>query len=284
MRTILKSTFTEFGQDDVLRLSAALAYYAVVSMGPLLVIMLAVVAGLAGLAFGNHSARALVHQSLQGMYGARAALTLDSIMAAQRAGGSLLGNIIGIVAPLVVLLFGAAGVFGQLQRSLNTIWEVKPHPGAGIWDFIKQRFLSLSTVLGLGFLLIISLAMSAALSVLTGTLDPFLPGGQLITHAFNFVVAFGVITLLFALIFKLLPGVKIPWGKVWIGAIVTALLFIAGKFVLEFYLGRQMASSYGTAASVFAVLLWIYYASVILLFGAEFTHVYAKQTGSLKPL
>ncbi len=280
MRTILKSTFTDFGEDNVLRLSAALAYYAIVSIGPLLVIVLAVVAGLAGLAFGNESARALVHQSLQGMYGARAALTLDSIIAAQRAGGSLLTTIIGIVAPLVVLLFGAAGVFGQLRLSLNTIWEVKPHPDAGIWAFIKQRFLSLSSVLGFGFLLLISLAMSAALAVLTGTLDPLLPGGQLIAHAFNFVVSFGVITLRFAFIFKFLPDVKIPWSKVWIGAIVTALLFTAGKFVLEFYLGRQMASSYGTAASFVAVLLWIYYASVILLFGAEFTHVYAKQTGS----
>ncbi len=279
MRAILKSTFIRFGQDDVLRLSAALAYYAMVSIGPLLAIVVASVAGLAGLAFGNEHVRQLIHQILQDMYGARAALTLDSMLAAQRAGGSLIASIIGFIVPLVVLLFGAAGVFGQLQLALNRIWEVKkPNRGAGTWAFIRQRFLSLATVLGLGFLLLISLALSAVLAVLTGTLDQLLPGAQLLAHAFNFVVSLGVVTLLFALIFKFLPEVKIRWSKVWFGAIVTALLFFFGKFLLEFYVGRQMAAAYGTAASVIAVLLWIYYASVILLLGAEFTHVYAKQT------
>ena len=146
---------------------------------------------------------------------------------------------------------------------------------------LRQRFLSLAMVLGVGFLLLVSLALSAALAVLTGAIDQHLPGGQLIAKAFDFIVSFGVITVLFALMFKYLPDVKIPWRKVWIGAIGTALLFTIGKFVIGLYLGRQgTTSSYGAAGSVIVVLMWIYYSSVILLFGAEFTQVYAKQTGA----
>lgn len=270
---IIKGTVTEFGEDNVLRLSAALAYYAIFSIGPLL----AIVVGVAGLAFGSDSVRHQIHDSLQGMLGENSAKTIDSMMAARSHSTSLLTTIIGIIA----LLFGAAGVFGQLQDSLNTIWEVKSKPGAGIWELLRKRFLSFSMVLGVGFLLLVSLALSAALAAFSGKLNQMIPMGDLVGHAVDFIVSFGVITALFAMIFKYLPDVKIPWRKVWIGAIVTALLFTLGKYLLGLYLGRQSTSSaYGAAGSVIVILMWVYYASVILFFGAEFTQVYARRTGA----
>jgi membrane protein len=270
---IAKGTVKEFGQDNVLRLSAAVAYYAIFSIGPLL----AIVVGLAGLAFGNDAVRHQINQTLQGMLGENSAKTVDSMMAARSHGTSLITTIIGIVA----LLFGAAGVFGQLQDSLNTIWEVKSKPGAGIWAFIRDRFLSFSMVLGVGFLLLVSLAVSTALAAFTAALNRVIPMGDLVGHIVDFAVSFGVITLLFAMIFKYLPDVRVPWSKVWVGAIGTALLFTLGKFLLGLYLGKQStASAYGAAGSVIVILMWVYYASVILLFGAEFTRVYARATGA----
>lgn len=270
---IIKGTATEFGEDNVLRLSAALAYYAIFSIGPLL----AIVVGLAGLAFGHDSVRQQIHHALQGMLGENSAKTVDSMMAARSHTGSLITTIVGIVA----LLFGAAGVFGQLQDSLNTIWEVKAKPHAGMWALVRNRFLSFSMVLGVGFLLLVSLALSTAIAALTGALNRMIPMGNVVGHIVDFVVSFGIITLLFAMIFKFLPDVKIPWRKVWVGAIGTAFLFTLGKFLLGLYLGKQStSSSYGAAGSVIVILMWIYYASVILFFGAEFTQVYAKATGA----
>lgn len=269
---VLKSTATEFGEDKVLRLSAALAYYAIFSIGPLL----AIVVGVAGLALGKEGVREHVHQALQGMLGEGSAKTIDSMMAARSQGTSLITTIIGVVA----LLFGAAGVFGQLQDSLNTIWEVKAKPKAGIGALIRNRFLSFSMVLGVGFLLLISLALSTAVAAFTGQLNQWIPMGNLIGHLVDFIVSFGVVTLLFAMIFKFLPDVKIPWSKVWVGAMGTAVLFSLGKLLLGLYLGRASTSSaYGAAGSVIVILMWIYYASVILLFGAELTQVYTRQAG-----
>ena len=273
MVSLGKGTVSEFGEDNVLRLSAALAYYAIFSIGPLL----AIVVGVAGLAFGNDSVREQIHHSLKGMLGENSAKTIDSMMAARSHATSLITTIIGIVA----LLFGAAGVFGQLQDSLNTIWEVKAKPGAGIWDLVRKRFLSFSMVLGVGFLLLVSLALSTALAAFTQTLNQKIPMGNVLGHAVDFVVSFAVITALFAMIFKFMPDVKIPWSKVWVGAIGTALLFTLGKSLLGLYLGKQSTSSaYGAAGSVIVILMWVYYASVILFFGAEFTQVYARQTGA----
>jgi membrane protein len=270
---IVKGTVSEFGEANVLRLSAALAYYAIFSIGPLL----AIGVGLAGLAFGNDQVRQQIHHSLQGMLGENSAKTIDSMMAARSHSTSLVTTIIGIVA----LLFGAAGVFGQLQDSLNTIWEVKAKPGAGIGELLRKRFLSFSMVLGVGFLLLVSLALSTGLAAFADMLNQRIPMGDVVAHAVDFIVSFGVITALFAMIFKYLPDVKIPWSKVWIGAIATALLFTLGKYLLGLYLGRQSTSSaYGAAGSVIVILMWVYYASVILFAGAEFTQVYAKATGA----
>jgi len=270
--SILKQTFSEFSEDNVLRLSAALAYYSIFSIGPLL----AIIVGLAGLAFGSESVRHQIEQQLQGMLGERSAKTVESMMSAQKQGTSLITTIVGVV----VLLFGAAGVFGQLQDSLNTIWEVKPKPGAGIWNTLRNRFLSFSMVLGVGFLLLVSMALSTALSALTSHFGP--SGAGWLAHGLDFVVSFAVVTLLFAMIFKYLPDVHVPWSKVWVGAIGTTVLFSIGKILLGLYLGRQSTSSaYGAAGSVILILLWVYYASVILFLGAEFTQVYAKRSGAI---
>jgi membrane protein len=266
-----KCTVTEFGEDNVLRLSAALAYYAMFSIGPLLVIAV----GLAGFAFGHQAVRSEIEGQLRAMLGENSAKMVESMMSAQKQGGGLITTIIGLVA----LLFGAAGVFGQLQDALNTIWGVKSKPGKGLLGLIRARFLSLSMVLGIGFLLLVSMAVSTALSALTKSMGSGLP--QVLAHALNIVVSLGVVTLLFAMIFKYLPDIKVPLRKVWVGAILTALLFTAGKELLALYLGRaSTASAYGAAGSVIIILMWVYYASVILFFGAEFTQVYAKQTGT----
>src|SRR5436305_826607 len=227
---ILKATFSEFGEDNVLRLSAALAYYAMFSIGPLLVIAV----GVAGLVFGHEAVWQQIQQQLQSMLGQNSAKMLDSMMSAQKqaTGHISITMIIGIVA----LLAGAAGVFGQLQDSLNTIWKVKSKPGAGIWGFIRARFLSLTMVLGIGFLLLVSMALTTFLSAATSSAGSQLPIPEAVAHILNFVVSFAVISVLFAMIFKYLPDVKIPFRKVWVGAIGTALLFTAGKYVLALYL------------------------------------------------
>jgi len=270
---VLKGAFAEFSEDNVLRLSAALSYYSIFSIGPLLVI----VVGLAGIAFGHEHVRHQIEGQLQSMLGPNSARTIESMMSAQKYGSSLITTIIGIAA----LLIGAGGVFGQLQDALNTIWEVKAKPGTGIWRFIRNRFLSFTIVLGTGFLLLVSMTLTTFLTAVAGTIGEMLPFSEVLIHLLNFIVSFGVVTLLFAMIFKYLPDVKIPFRKVWVGAIGTALLFTIGKYLLSLYLGRASTSSpYGAAGSVIIILMWVYCASVILFFGAEFTQVYAKQTGT----
>jgi membrane protein len=182
---------------------------------------------------------------------------------------------------VAALLIGAGGVFGQLQDALNTIWEVKAKPGTGIWGFVRNRFLSFTMVLGIGFLLLVSMALTTFLTAVSSSLGSRLPISEALLHILNFVVSFGIIALLFAMIFKYLPDVKVPLRKVWVGAIGTALLFTIGKYALALYLGRaSTSSSFGAAGSVIIILMWVYYASLILFFGAEFTQVYAKLTGA----
>jgi membrane protein len=179
------------------------------------------------------------------------------------------------------LLFGAGGVLGALQDSLNTIWEVKPKPGIGISGLIRTRFLSLSMVFGTGFLLLVSMALTTFLSAAASSIGGKLDVSEVFIHIVNFVVSFAVITVLFAMIFKYLPDVRLPFRKVWVGAILTSFLFTLGKYGLAMYLGRaSTTSSYGAAGSVIIILMWVYYASLILFLGAEFTQVYAKQTGT----
>lgn len=272
---LVKDTFSEWSEDKVPRLAAALAYYTAFALAPLLLIAIAV----AGLVFGREAATNQIGQQLAGLLGPSAAESVNTMVAAAGAnqGGGLLASIIGVVT----LLFAASGVFGELQDSLNTIWEVQPRPDQGLMATIKQRFFSFAMVLGVGFLLLVSLVLSAALGALGGIVPSDQANQSLIWKAINFVVSFGVTTLLFALIYKVLPDVKIQWRDVWIGALVTALLFTLGKAAIGWYLGRPgTTSTYGAAGSFVALLLWVYYSAQILFFGAEFTQVYAKTYGS----
>jgi membrane protein len=198
------------------------------------------------------------------------------MMTARTSGTTLITTIVGIAA----LLAGAAGVFGQLQDALNTIWGVKAKPGKGIWGLIRARFLSLAMVLGTGFLLLVSMVLTTFLAAVSDSLGSRLPVSTAVIQILNFVVSFGMIALLFALIFKYLPDIKIPFRSVWTGAIGTAFLFTAGKHVLAWYLGRESTTSaYGAAGAVIVILLWVYYASVILFLGAEFTRAYTRERG-----
>jgi len=182
---------------------------------------------------------------------------------------------------LVTLLFGASGVFGQLQTSLNAVWGVEPKPGRGVMGMIKDRVLSFGFILVIGFLLLVSLALTTVLAVAGKWFGGILPFGEAFAHGIEFIVSFGVVTVLFAMIFKYLPDAKVAWRDVWIGAALTALLFTIGKFVLGLYLGKSsVGSSFGAAGSLIVLLLWVYYSSQILFFGAEFTQVYANRFGS----
>ena len=182
---------------------------------------------------------------------------------------------------IVVLLFGASGVFGELQSALNTVWEVAPKPGRGIWGVVKDRFFSFTLVVGVAFLLLVSLIVSTGLTWVGQVFEGALPGGALVWQVLNFVFSLAVVTGLFALMFKTLPDVHIAWRDVWVGAAVTAALFTLGKFGLGIYLGSAgVSSAYGAAGSIVALVIWVYYSSQVLLIGAEFTEVYASRYGS----
>jgi membrane protein len=217
-------------------------------------------------------------EELTATAGPDVARAVQSILAhAQGFGSGVLATVVGVVA----LLFGASGVFGQLQDALNTIWGVEPKPGRGIWGLIHDRFLSLTMVLGTAFLLLVSLVISTALKALGGLVAPAPGFAAVLWDIVNVVVSFGIITLLFALIYKVLPDATIGWRDVWIGAALTALLFTVGKYLLGLYLARgSVTSGYGAAGSLVLILLWVYYSSQILLFGAAFTRVYADRYGS----
>ena len=260
-------------EDNALRLSAALAYYSIFSIAPLLVLAV----GLAGWLLGDKAVSGNLSRELQGLVGYQAAQAMQSMIAsASKPSQSFTATIVG----LATLLIGASGGFGQLKDALNTIWEVRPKPGLGIRAFVRERLLTFGMVLVIGFLLLVSLLLSSFLAALSNWMKAFLHLPDWLGGA-GMIVSFAIVTLLFALIFKVLPDVKIAWKHVWIGAATTAIFFELGKFGLAFYLGRESTtSSFGSAGSVVLLLLWVYYASCILLFGAEFTKVYAEAQGA----
>jgi membrane protein len=271
---LLKETFSEWSQDKAERLAAALAYYTVFSLAPLLVIVIAI----AGSVFGEEAARGQIVAQIQGLVGSQGAQFIQT--AIQNASKPKAGTIASIIS-VVVLLFGASWVFGGLQDALNTIWEVQPKPGRGVIAIIRSRFLSFTMVLVIGFLLLVSLVISAALTAVINFVGNALPGLHSGWQLVNFILSFVVIMLLFALIYKVLPDVKITWKDVWIGAAMTSLLFTIGKLLLGLYLGNgSFGSSYGAAGSLVIILAWVYYSAQILFFGAEFTKVYARRYGS----
>lgn len=271
---VLKETYNEWSEDKATRLAAALAYYTAFSIAPLLLICIAV----AGLVFGREAAQGQVYAQLQGLLGPDAAETIqESIANSQDTGASTLSAIIGIV----MLVWSASNVFSQLQDALNTIWEVAPDPNAGWLATIKRRFMSMTMVLGIGFLLLVSLVLSAGVSAVGNLLSGFLPGGELVWQAVNFVLGFAVVALLFAAIYKVLPDAEVEWSDVWVGAVVTSFLFTVGRILIGLYLGHaSIGSTFGAAGSLLVFLVWVYYSAQILFFGAEFTQVYAQRYGS----
>ena len=271
---LFKDTFTNWNKDHAPRLGAALAYYTVFSLGPILIIVIAI----AGLVFGERAAQGQLVGQIQGLVGEQgAAFIQTAIESASQPRSSLIATLIGIVT----LLLGALGVFAQLQDALNAIWGVTPKPNRGWRGLVGDRLLSFSMIIVVGFLLMVSLVISAALAAFFKYVGGFVPMTAMVAEGVNFFVSFAVITLLFALIFKYLPDAQIAWSNVWIGAAITALLFAIGKFVLGFYLGNSaIGSAYGAAGSILVVLVWIYYSAQILFFGAEFTKAYANRYGA----
>lgn len=272
--SLLKAAAKEWSEDKASRHAAALSYYALFSIAPLLIIALAV----AGAVFGEEAARGRLTDELGGMLGNEGAQAVQTMIEnASKPMEGILSAALGVAA----LLFGASGAFAQLQDSLDTIWEVRPKPGQGILAMVRKRFLSFGMVLVIAFLLLVSLVVSAGLSALGAWLDGMLPGQEFLMRAVDLAASFAVAAGLFAAIFRFLPDAKIAWGDVWTGAAVTALLFTLGRYLIGLYLGRgAVGSAFGAAGSLVVVLLWVYYSSQILLFGAEFTQVYSARFGS----
>ena len=271
---LLIESFKEWQADNASRLAAALAYYTVFSLSPLLIMAIAI----AGALFGEDAAKGEIVGQIEGLVGAEGATVIET--AIRNANQPDISSVASLIS-VGVLLFGASGVFAQLQEALNTVWNVKAKPDQGVMNFVRKRVLSFSAVLGIGFLLLVSLILSAVLSALSKYMGHLIPGADFLWQIVNQVVSFGIITSLFALMYKFLPDVKIKWDDVWIGASITAFLFSIGKFALGLYLGRgSFGSTYGAAGSLIVILAWVYYSAQILFFGAEFTQVYSRKYGS----
>lgn len=272
--SLFKEAASEFFEDNAMRLSAALAYYAVFSLAPLLVILISI----AGLFFGEDAARGQVAAQLQGLAGDRAAEAIQSLVqSADHKAASLFATLIG----LATLLFGASGVFGELKDSLNHIWGVSVRPGRTLRTLVRDRFLSFTMVLGIGFLLLISLVISTLITAVGTYMQALLPLPEVMWRTIDVLISLSVVSTLFGMIFKILPNVEIRWRDVVMGALVTGLLFTIGKILIGLYLGTSgIGSTYGAAGSAIVILLWVYFSAAILFFGAEFTKVYARRYGS----
>lgn len=273
MWKLLQTTVLSFIEDEALSRGAAIAFYTVTSIAPILLIVVAI----AGLVFGRAAAQGAITAQLGGLMGRQTADVLQSAVAnsANTSAGTL-ATILGIVAVIVT----ASGVFSEMQSALNAIWKATPK-GTTVSRLIKARAVSLGLVASLGFLLIVSLAVSAAITALGDYLNGFLPFGKLIASAMNTVISIALLSALFAAIYKILPDTPIAWGDVLVGAVATAVLFTAGKSLIGWYIGSSaVASTYGAAGALIVLLLWVYYSAQIFLVGAEFTKAYAGRRGS----
>lgn len=278
--SLTKETFQDWLKDEPFDLSAMVAYYAIFSLPALLII----ITSIASAVLGKEAVDGKISGEIGNMIGPDAASGIQEMIANAHTGGnSVMATIIGVVT----LLFGSTGVFIALQKSLNRVWEITPDPKKGGFKaLLMDRATSFGIILAIGFLLLISLVLTAMLTALSDWIQARFPDILvIILHIINFVLSFGVITVMFAVLFKYLPDVKIEWRSVWIGAAVTAFLFVLGKFGIGFYFGKaNPGDTYGAAGSVILILLWVSYSCLIMFFGAEFTQVYARHQGySIEP-
>ncbi len=269
-RAVLVETLKNWNEHDASTQSAALAFYTIFSLAPVLVVVIAV----AGLLFGADAVRGQIDREFQGVMGRDTAVFIQGVLQSAARHGSGLAAVLGTAT----LLVGASAVFVQLQQSLNVIWAVAPRPGAALTTLLRKRLLSFALVVGLGFLLVVSLVLSAALTAFGNFLEAHLNLPINLLTVANGLISFIVVTLLFAMIYRILPDVHLSWREVWMGGAVTALLFAVGKALIGLYLGHtSTASSYGAAGSLVVVLLWVYYSSLVFLLGAEFTRVHSRR-------
>ena len=273
MWALVRATFGDWYEDRAPRMGAALAYYTIFALTPGLVIVMA----LAGFFLGPGAESQIIEQ-FRGLIGAEGAKAIEATMRSARAATPGTVELALVIATLIV---GLWGVFGELQDGLNTIWGVTPKPGRRLREIVRDRFWSFAMVVGTGFLLLVSLVMSAWLAAMGTYVSYLLPAPALALEAANSLISLAVITGAFALIFKLLPDVRVAWRDVWLGAAVTSLLFTGGKFLIGLYIGKSaVASAYGAAGSLVVIVVWVYYSAQILLFGAEFTKVWTRRRGS----
>lgn len=274
---VVRDTITQFIDERGPRMAAALAFYTLFSLAPVLIIAVAV----AGIFFGREIAEARIVNEVETLVGINGAHVVEALIESVREPSS---SVPAAIIAVIALLFGASGVFGELQDALNTVWNVTPKPGRAIVTILKRRFLSFAMVFGTGFLLLVSLVISAALSALAEWGGRAAPGFLPALRILDVLVSFGVITVLFALTFRLVPDVRLPWRHIWPGAAVTSALFVMGKFALGFYLGnRAPGSTYAAVGSLLVLLLWVYYSSQILLLGAELTQVWSSRRRTPRP-
>lgn len=273
--SLLKQAFTGFSNDKVLKLSASLAYYTVFSLGPMIIVVIF----FADIFWGRDAVEGTIYGQIKNFVGADAALQLQQII--KNAAINKDGYITAIIG-FISLLFGATGIFAEIQDSINGIWGLKPKPQKGWLKMLLNRLLSFSIVVSLGFLLLVSLIINGIIDALNTRLTNIFPElTVIIFYVVNLAITFIVTTLLFAIIFKVLPDALIKWKDVLVGAMATAGLFMLGKFAITFYIGNsRIGNAYGAAGSLVVILLWIYYSSVILYFGAEFTKAYAARYGA----
>lgn len=271
---VLKNTFLEFNDDNAIKLSAALAYYTIFALPPLLIIIITI----CGVFFGEEAVTGELYGQINGLVGNGAASQIqEAIKNVQLSGDNVFATVFGVV----MLLIGASGVFAEIQSSINFIWGLRAKPDKGVKKFIQNRLMSFSMIVSVGFLMLVSLFISTTLDLLSTRLKVYFPESTVyLFYVINIIIVLASISTLFAIIFRTLPDGKIRWKDAFIGSGVTAVLFMIGKFAIGLYLGNStVASVYGAAGSVIIILVWVYYSAIILYFGAEFTKVYAKSYG-----
>jgi membrane protein len=269
---IIRQTFSNWNEHEAPRQGAALAFYTILSMAPLVILVTAMLA----MIFGHSTAETELLSQVEGLVGHQGSDAVKAVIEqAQKPSSGALASVFG----LLTLLFGASGVFIELRFALDTIWDVGSADDTGVWAMVQERFASFGMVLAVGFLLLVSLLISAALAALGKFYGGFLPIPEHLLSAINIVVSLVSIAALFALIFKYVPRAKIPWRECRIGATITAVLFTIGKFAIGLYLGKAtIGSAYGAAGSLVVLIIWVYYSAMIFLFGAEFTHILGART------